>query len=117
MWGKEDDERRQERLAERLARLAFLPIEPGAIAAFWSAKRRAEKIKATPAWVDFPKVGEFYSSARLKTIETGVFHVVDHVVPLRGKNVCGLHVHNNLRVITEGENLRKSNKLVECELV
>jgi 5-methylcytosine-specific restriction endonuclease McrA len=43
---------------------------------------------------------------------TGVRHEVDHIVPLKGKSVCGLHVPWNLRVIPERENRSKG-----CELV
>jgi hypothetical protein len=40
---------------------------------------------------------------------TGIKHHIDHVVPLRGKNVCGLHVWNNLAVIPMTDNLKKGN--------
>ena len=38
------------------------------------------------------------------------FHV-DHIIPLKGKNVCGLHVENNLRIIDGLSNMKKGNKL------
>lgn len=74
------------------------------------AKRRAAKKQAFPKWADEKAIARFYLLAEQKTRETGIKHVVDHIVPLQGKNVCGLHVETNLQVLTEQENLRKFNK-------
>jgi hypothetical protein len=60
-----------------------------------------------PDWADKEKIKEIYLEAAKKSAETGIKHHVDHIIPLRGKNVCGLHVHTNLRVITAIENLQK----------
>lgn len=79
------------------------------------AKRRAKKSLATPMWADFDAIEQVYRDA--KTLEglTGVPHHVDHIIPIHGKNVSGLHVHWNLRPIPATENLRKGNRLVEVD--
>ena len=79
-----------------------------------ASKRYARKVNASPKWITKEQeieIRSFYEEARLKTVETGIKHEVDHIVPLRGKNVRGLHVPWNLRVITKQENCRKGNKL------
>lgn len=78
-----------------------------------AAKRKAAKINATPAWADHDKIRKVYEDRDRISKETGVEHNVDHIIPLIGKTVCGLHVHYNLRVIPYIENMKKSNRLIE----
>lgn len=68
------------------------------------------KSEATPHWVNKIEVRNIYVEAKTLTKITGVQHDVDHIIPLKGKNVCGLHVESNLRVITADENRRKHNQ-------
>ena len=74
------------------------------------AKRRAIRIQRTVAWCDERVVRFIYATGRYMTKVTGQSWHVDHVVPLNGKNVSGLHVHFNLMVVPASVNLRKSNK-------
>lgn len=73
----------------------------------WQATKR----KATPKWADREKMIEFYRKAEHLTRETGVPHEVDHIYPLQGKEVCGLHCEANLNVITQFENIQKLNRM------
>jgi 5-methylcytosine-specific restriction endonuclease McrA len=82
-----------------------------------SVRRRRHR-EATPVWLtkdERLKMRELYVQARKLTALTNEQYVVDHIVPLQGETVCGLHVPWNLRVITQEKNLKKSNKLVDPE--
>lgn len=65
-----------------------------------------------PVWSDQQKIETIYAIADFLTEQTGIEHQVDHVYPLKGKTVCGLHVHDNMRVITALANQRKGNRLL-----
>lgn len=75
-----------------------------------TAKRRAAFDQQLPMWADLDAIRAVYQQARNLTQTTGTQHHVDHIIPLNGKLVCGLHVHNNLQVITATENVRKHNR-------
>ena len=68
-------------------------------------RRKAAKLKAVPQWADLSKIKTIYQNC-----PDG--YQVDHIVPLRGKNVCGLHVENNLQYLTVSENSSKRNKFL-----
>lgn len=75
-----------------------------------NAKRAADKLNRTPAWADLDKIREFYEEAQRLTKETGIQYSVDHIYPLRGEKISGLHVETNLQVIPLSENISKNNK-------
>jgi hypothetical protein len=72
-------------------------------------KRYAALTNGTPAWADPSKIMAVYDERDRLSRETGIPHHVDHVIPLQGKLVCGLHVEANLRAIPARENLIKKN--------
>lgn len=73
------------------------------------AARRAAKRNACPAWADHEKIVAVYALAQQMTKDTGILHSVDHMVPLKSKLVCGLHVEHNLEVLTLADNSGKCN--------
>jgi hypothetical protein len=86
--------------------------EYSSICQYHSAKRQARLRDATPLWVDFDVIGRIYAERdRLnkQNLPDGPFHV-DHVIPLQGRQVCGLHVPENLEIIPASLNFRKGNR-------
>lgn len=78
------------------------------------ARWRAAVLRATPAWADQDAITAVYVEAARLTDEQGRVYHVDHIVPLRGENVCGLHVAWNLQPLPASENCRKSNRFDEA---
>jgi 5-methylcytosine-specific restriction endonuclease McrA len=78
-----------------------------------SAKRKAAKLQAIPDWLsefDLVAIQCKYSVSKMLTKHGYEKYAVDHIVPLQGKTVCGLHVPWNLQVITASENSKKGNR-------
>lgn len=81
--------------------------------AVYSSKKRSELLLRTPKWLTdqaLEKIEEYYYTAHMLGMHTGEHYHVDHIVPLRGKLVSGLHVPWNLQLLTKADNQRKKNK-------
>lgn len=94
-------------------RAAWKANNPDKVLADGAARKRRNR-DATPAWLtseDLIAIRRVYAEARQRTKDTGVKHSVDHIIPLRGDEVSGLHVPWNLRVVTHVENSAKHNQL------
>lgn len=103
-WAKANPERRRE--IEKKSR-----AKPESKAKNLAAvrKRQMAKLQRTPPWADMAAVAEFYVEAKRLEELTGIQFHVDHIVPLQGELVSGLHVPANLQLLTAHENLSKSN--------
>ena len=76
--------------------------------------RRAQKLNATPKWLTESQKQEIIQLYKLRqqlSLEKGIIYHVDHIIPLVSKDVCGLHVPWNLRIVTQEENLKKGNRV------
>ena len=77
------------------------------------SNRRARKLNATPPWLTeehLLDIRSMYALADKMKKLCGLDYDVDHIVPLQGKNICGLHVPWNLQVLESGLNRAKYNK-------
>jgi hypothetical protein len=67
-----------------------------------NAHRRGKLVKATPSWANKPAIRKIY-------VNCPAGYHVDHIIPLHGVNVSGLHVENNLQYLPARENIQKGN--------
>lgn len=72
-----------------------------------SMRHTAAKQRATPKWANHEEIDRVYEECVRVEQQTGVQHHVDHVVPLQGKTVSGLHVEYNLQIMPGRENQSK----------
>lgn len=80
--------------------------------------RKGRIRQATPPWADLAAIKEIYKTALRKSSRTRwkkKFFSVDHIIPLKGKNVCGLHIPINMRVVSYSQNSSKHNKWSEVD--
>lgn len=78
------------------------------------AKRRSSLVSRTPNWLtaeDLEQIGLVYMYTSAWSAATKTDHQVDHIVPLQGAHVSGLHVPWNLQILTAKENARKNNRM------
>ena len=79
--------------------------------AAYEGKRRAAQLQRTPIWdPDAHLIIAKYQLAAMLSLAYGEPYHVDHIIPLQGKKVSGLHTFANLRVIPGSDNVKKSNK-------
>jgi len=93
----------------------YKAANPELYKALTSVRKRRHR-NATPPWITKEQklqIRQMYLQAQKLTKMTGERYVVDHIIPLINDSVCGLHVPWNLRVMTQEENLKKSNKLLD----
>lgn len=88
---------------------AYRQANPGKVNA-WQKAYQTKKLKALPVWADLAKIAEIYDTAAWLTKTSGEPWHVDHIVPLQGKTVSGLHCEANLALLPASENFSKSNR-------
>ena len=95
-------------------KLAYKAANPDLYKELVNVRRRRFR-DATPKWLTAEQKLEVrfhYRMAIALSRATKIPHAVDHIIPLQGEDVCGLHVPWNMQVLTQDENLKKSNKLL-----
>lgn len=79
-------------------------------------RRNAQKLHATPSWLtkeNLDSIKLIYKDAAERAQRDGISYHVDHIVPLQGETVSGLHVPWNLQILEASENISKSNRFAD----
>lgn len=90
-------------------RLDVFSMRRKAVACCHAARQRALRRLRVVAWADREAIAEIYIEASSRSRMTWIPHDVDHIIPLLGELVSGLHVETNLQIIPRAENRAKSN--------
>jgi hypothetical protein len=101
------------RALDRESKAKYRKANKGKVQA-WGVKRRVAQLNRTPSWLtsdDLWMMSQAYELAALRTNMFGFSWHVDHILPLQGKVVSGLHVPLNLQVIPWVDNVRKGNRI------
>lgn len=93
--------------ARRVSRRTYKQRNPSTVARDRAARRARE---AAPAWANREHIDLYYFAASVLSKRLGTSLHVDHVIPLRGRTVCGLHTPENLRIVTATVNMAKGNR-------
>ena len=93
----------------REASIAWTSANPGRNRAY-VAKYNAAKKKRTPAWANLKKIERIYELAAWASRFTNEPIEVDHIIPLQGELISGLHVENNLQLLPKSANCGKGNR-------
>lgn len=84
--------------------------ENAGLALSYMAKNRADRKQRYPIWANDSEIQRIYALRQSMSDYFKTDFHVDHIVPLKGRKVSGLHVHNNLQILTAEQNLSKGNK-------
>lgn len=101
---------RERNLEKERARYTQYNKKNPEVRAYHSAKRRAATKNATPDWANLEAIKCMYALAAKLNKITGSNLEVDHIVPLQGENICGLHIPCNLQLLDKKLNVSKSNR-------
>lgn len=123
IYAKENAEKRNDQRKNRYAQNSAYELRKNrewrkankGLATFHSVKYQTSKKNRTPSWLTQKQVNSIateYELAAWCTKVTGIKYHVDHIVPLQGKTVSGLHVPWNLQVIPASDNHKKSNRFI-----
>lgn len=77
---------------------------------FRSERKKRVRQATIRSKADQIRVQEMYLEAQKLTLETGIEHCVDHIIPIAHPDVCGLHTFANLQIMTATQNLKKAQQ-------